>query len=260
MRVVVTRPQREAASWLQGLQQRGYQTLALPLIEIGPAPDPQAIAQAWEALSLYQAVMFVSAVAVGHFSEAKVSSAHTNWTSGAIKTRAWATGPGTRQALLQMGLAAQQVDAPPDDAARFDSEALWQQVAGQVRAGARVLIVRGGDTQGQGSGRDWLADHLIAQGAAVDRLVAYARSAPQWDQQQVADAVRAASDGSVWLFSSSQAIAHLQALVPAQQWAQARAVATHPRIVRAARGAGFGVVCESRPALSDVVASIESLR
>ncbi|MGE3348297.1 MAG: uroporphyrinogen-III synthase, partial [Ramlibacter sp.] len=39
---------------------------------------------------------------------------------------------------------------------------------------------------------------------------------------------------------------------------RARAVATHPRIAQAAREAGFGVVCESRPALADVVASIES--
>jgi uroporphyrinogen-III synthase len=62
----------------------------------------------------------------------------------------------------------------------------------------------------------------------------------------------------VWLFSSSEAVANLRALLPDQSWQQARAVATHPRIAQAARDAGFAVVCESRPALADVVASIES--
>ena len=47
--------------------------------------------------------------------------------------------------------------------------------------------------------------------------------------------------------------------LPAQRWAQAHALATPPRIAQAARQAGFGHVRECRPALGDVVASIESL-
>ena len=52
--------------------------------------------------------------------------------------------------------------------------------------------------------------------------------------------------------------AYLTAL-PDQDWGQARALVTHPRIAQAARAAGFGSVQECRPALADVVASIESL-
>jgi uroporphyrinogen-III synthase len=70
---------------------------------------------------------------------------------------------------------------------------------------------------------------------------------------------QAAIDGSVWLFSSSEAIANLQALLPQQSWSQARAIATHARIGQAAKNAGFSVVCESRPVLASVVASIESM-
>ena len=66
----------------------------------------------------------------------------------------------------------------------------------------------------------------------------------------------AATDGSVWLFSSSEAVGHL----PAADWSQARAVATHPRIAEAVRAAGWGVVVESRPALTDILASIESMQ
>ncbi|MBI2770052.1 MAG: uroporphyrinogen-III synthase [Burkholderiales bacterium] len=260
MRVVVTRPQREAAPWLEALRARGLETLALPLIEIRPAADAAALQKAREALPGYAAAMFVSANAVNHFSEANRPAERTNSAWAAIKTRAWATGPGTRQALLDCGWPAAQVDAPPDDAPRFDSEALWQGVASQVTAGDRVLVVRGGDAAGNSSGRDWLADQLLAAGAVVDRVVAYTRHAPRFGAQEADAARQAAADGSAWLFSSSEAIANLLAWLPRQQWAAARAVATHPRIAQAARDAGFGVVCESRPALADVVASIESLR
>ncbi|MEO7940004.1 MAG: uroporphyrinogen-III synthase, partial [Burkholderiaceae bacterium] len=64
----------------------------------------------------------------------------------------------------------------------------------------------------------------------------------------------------LWLFTSAQAIDHLCACLPEQDWAQARAMATHPRIAMQARAAGFGVVWESRPALDDIAASIKSLR
>ena len=70
----------------------------------------------------------------------------------------------------------------------------------------------------------------------------------------------ASADGSVWLFSSSEAIANLAAWLPGQDWQRARAVATHLRIAANARKLGFGVVCESRPVLASVVASIESMK
>lgn len=90
-------------------------------------------------------------------------------------------------------------------------------------------------------------------------MVAYQRCAPTWSAQQLALARQAASDGAVWLFSSAQALANLQRLLPGQDWSGARAVATHPRIAAAVRNAGFGVVCESRPVLAEMVASIESI-
>jgi uroporphyrinogen-III synthase len=176
----------------------------------------------------------------------------------AIKTRAWATGPGTAEALRQAGWPADRIDAPAADAPQFDSEALWSQVQHQAQAPLRVLIVRGSDAQGRMAGRDWLATQLAEAGVQVDTVVAYARRLPALDGAALARARRAADDGTVWLFSSSEAVANLLALLPGQPWRGARAVATHPRIARAARQAGFGAVRESRPALADVAASIES--
>ena len=104
----------------------------------------------------------------------------------------------------------------------------------------------------------WLAQQIAARGGQVEFVVAYQRGAPRFTAQEVALAQQAAQDGSVWLLSSSEAVAHLAEALPGQHWGAAHALATHPRIAEAARAAGFGTVRECRPALEDVVASIES--
>lgn len=251
-RVLVTRPAREALRWTGKLQARGCAAQALPLIAIEPA-EPAPVVAAWQSLARYHAVMFVSANAVHAFFAARPAAC--DWPAAA---RAWATGPGTAQALLDAGVDPACVDAPPADAAQFDSEALWQCIDHGPLAGAGVLIVRGADAQGQLAGRPWLADQLTAAQAQVDAIVAYRRGLPHWDAAQVALARAAAGDGTVWLFSSSDAVRHLGHLLPGQTWEQARAVATHPRIAQAAQALGFGHVQAARPGLDDLLASIES--
>jgi uroporphyrinogen-III synthase len=279
MQVIVTRPAGDAPGWVRGLQAAGYAPWPLPLIAIGPVPDPSALHAVWQQLPQYQALMFVSGNAVAHFYASKPPFALVKHEEFAIKSRVWATGPGTVRALQAAGVASALIDAPDASAGQFDSETLWAVVQGQVPAGGRVLIVRGADVPHSpepsgvttpaiaqpnqasqpGVGRDWLANQLSGSGVAVDFVVAYQRSQPVLDAEQAARAGAAASDGSVWLFSSSEAVANLRHWLPRQSWAQARAVATHARIAQAAQAAGFGVVCESRPALASVVASIESL-
>ncbi|MBP6754280.1 MAG: uroporphyrinogen-III synthase, partial [Alicycliphilus sp.] len=111
----------------------------------------------------------------------------------------------------------------------------------------------------QGTGRDWLAQQITAAGGRVDFVVAYTRGAPDWTEAQRTQARTAASDGALWLLSSSQALDNLRAALPGQAWDQALALATHPRIAQAARALGFASVHECRPALTDVAASIESM-
>lgn len=253
MRVVLTRPESDAPRWQRALAAHGHEVLLLPLIEIGPAPDPEALARAWQALPGCAAAMFVSGNAVhGFFAAAGAQP----WTAG---TRAWSPGPGTSQALVEAGVPASLVDAPAEGAAQFDSEALWPVVAPQVRAGSRVLMVRGAGANGRPAGRDWLARQLRQAGVQVEAVAAYVRRMPAWAGQASEQARQACSDGSVWLFSSSEAIGNLQRLLPGQDWSGARALATHERIGQAARAAGFGVVCLSRPAEADVVAALESI-
>ena len=278
MRVVITRPAADASAWVDALQAAGHQALALPLIEVGPVAHTQAVVQAWAQWPEFQAVMFVSAQAVRYFFEcqplalrAAVGDAtHPLWTAG---PRCWATGPGTHKALLQAGVPETCIDSPAADAQQFDSEALWARVVAQVKTEQSVLIVRGHDVCADaraststaspapltGTGRDWLAQQLQGVGASAQFVVAYERRAPVWSAEQKAQACEAATDGSVWCFSSSQAIEHLAQTLPAQSWVKARCIATHPRIAQTAQALGFGEIQMSKPSLADLLVSLESL-
>jgi len=253
-RVIVTRPEREARQWVQALVQRGLAAEALPLIGIGAVGDQYALQRAWHGLADDHAVMFVSANAVEHFFAARPSG--VAW--GAV--RAWATGPGTAEALSRAGVLPSSIDAPSATAPRFDSEALWALVAHAPLAGRRVLIVRGADDAGRVAGRPWLAERLASVGATVDQVVAYQRCLPVWRDDDRVRARRAAHDGAIWLFSSSDALRHLSLLLPDEGWQAARAVATHVRIAEAAADLGFGRVTVAHPSLAAVAASIESLQ
>jgi uroporphyrinogen-III synthase len=264
MRVIVTRPKLEAKKWVDALGQAGLQAQALPLIAVSAAPDTVALRRAWDCLPSCDAVMFVSGNAVDYFFASNWAVGPVFTAQAAIKTRAIVTGPGSYAALMRAGCEAQWIDAPDLEAGQFDSEALWAVVGHRVGPGFRVLIVRGmGDASPEsdvGHGRDWFARQVIEAGGQVEFVVSYRRHSPVMDAKDLELVAQAAEDGSVWLFSSSEAIANLAARVPGQSWAHARAVATHPRIAQAAREAGFAVVCESRPTLQALIASLESLQ
>jgi uroporphyrinogen-III synthase len=265
MRVIVTRPANEARKWVETLTDAGYDAIALPLIGVLPAPDPSAVVASWARLGAFDAVMFVSGNAVDHFFALRPSLAVEFADGDASKIRALVTGPGSFSALRRAQVDSSRIDMPDRDAGQFDSEALWQVVAPQVKSGWRVLIVRGSGagvhSQGkpEGVGRDWFAEQVRAAGGDVEFVVSYQRCSPVLEGADRDIACRAAADGSVWLFSSSEAISNLVAACSGQDWAQAKAVVTHSRIAKAAHGAGFSVVCESRPSLAALMASIESL-
>ena len=283
-RILVTRPAHDAEHWVQQLQQAGFDAAALPLIEIAPASsadDAKALQQAWHDLGSYAACMFVSGNAAEHFFKPTMlpaqgirlqyainNVADTDWKRLNPALRFLAPGPGTAAALVANGVPAAQIDTPLPDAAQFDSDSLWAAVGQRDWRGSRVLIVRGVssndlDTTGASSapGRDWIARQWQAAGAEVSFVSVYERCAPVFTQAQTEAAQLASSDGSIWLFSSSEAVRNLtrQSGLQAVNWSLARAVATHPRILEAVRSAGWGVASESRPALKDILNTLRSI-
>ena len=278
-RVIVTRPAAEARLWVRQLKNAGIAAEAIPLIDIRPLSSPadvQLLRNAWEALEGCAACMFVSGNAVTHFFKKKKLFAQADRTQTAINNvandkaaeiwpnvRFMAPGPGTVAALRSVGIAAPRIDAPALDASQFDSEALWQVIGSRDWSGRKVLIVRGqsAGAHGASAGRDWIVRQWQGAGASVDVVSVYRRCAPDWDKARLQRVRQAGADGSVWLFSSSEAVANLveTAGLRGMGWQGARAVATHPRIAQAVRAAGWGVVVESRPALADIRQALGSV-
>lgn len=259
-RVIVTRPGREAVVWAEALQARGVPCETLPLIEIAALPEPEALAQDWQAVPGHLAVMFVSANAVRFFMAARPAGLPMP------SCRAWSTGPGTRAALLAAGWPEGLIDSPDEHAPQFDSEALWALVAHRVQAAVAggpsqpsVLIVRGADARGQLAGRDWLSLQLESAGLKVLQAVAYVRQAPALTPVQQILARQAVVDGSAWLFSSSEAAQHLLQACPDLPLAQAWALATHPRIALRLQQSGWGRVDLVPAGLAAQAESIKSL-
>ncbi len=250
-RVIVTRAAAQAASWLERLAARGVDAFAVPLIEIGAAPDAAAVRAAWAGLASRRLVVFVSANAVLQFFAARPEAAE--WPMPLL---AAAPGPGTAEALRAEGIAAASIVEPAADAPQLDSEALWERLSAHEWRAARVLVVRGD------GGRDWLAERLGEAGAEVGTLAAYTRLVPRpsAETRRRIEAAFADPAGHVWLFSSSEAIANLELVAGGARASGSRAIATHPRIAARARQAGFTTVWEVAPGLDAVVDCIQSMQ
>jgi uroporphyrinogen-III synthase len=233
VRLIVTRPAEQAGAWVDELRALGLDTQALPLIEIGAVEDDTALREAWRTLETIALVVFVSANAVRHFFAASPPGAA--WPDAVL---AGSTGPGTSAALRAAGVGPAALVEPAEDAPSFDSESLWLRLSPRHWQGRAVLVVRGED------GRDWLAETLRGRGAQVSFVAAYRRRAPHADAaaQSLLAAATTEPAAHLWLFSSSEAVANLGALLPGADWSRSRAWASHPRIVQAARAAGFGTV------------------
>ena len=258
--VLVVRPRAQAIAWVDELAALGVAARALPLIEILPAPDAARVEAAFaqvEASVAAPVLVFVSPNAVLGFFAAVASARGVGAPAPAWPThaRAAATGPGTVAALRECGVPGECIVAPAAAAEQFDSEALWAQVADWPWAARSVWIVRGN------GGRDWLGQQLRDAGADVRVVQSYARVAPALDDGERALLAQALAEPVrwIWMFSSSEAIAHLQALAPDARWDAARALASHPRIAERATALGFGAVAIVAPSTAAVAAAVSAM-
>lgn len=246
MRVIVTRPAAQAAAQVAALRQGGIDAVALPLIEIRPISDPAPLRRAWRELPSLALVMFVSANAVQQFMAQR--PAGVDWPATVL---AGSTGPGTTAALLAAAVPPAAVVEP--EGLVFDTEALWLRLRERDWAGQRVLVVRGEH------GREWLAGQLGQAGAEVEFVAAYQRHCPSLDaaQQALLDVALAAPEQHLWLFSSSEALGHLQALAPGAHWSAARALASHERIAARAQQLGFTEVAPAAVSLPALLRQLQ---
>ncbi len=252
--LLVTRPQPQADEWVAQLQALGCHAGALPLLGISDPADSAPVHAAWQTIArrsqgaeaALAMVMFVSPNAVERFFALRPKG--LAWPAELL---ACGPGPGTRAALRQAGVPETALRTPPEQGGQFDSEALWALLQPQLDWRHRqALIVRGED------GRDWLADTLRQQGAEAHFVEAYRRTAPVLDAagQALLRQALLRPEQCRWLFSSSEAVGHLPALAPQADWSRSRALATHPRIVEAARRLGMADVRPVAPSAEAVAA------
>ena len=259
--VLVVRPRAQADAWVGELAALGVAARALPLIEIVPAPDAAGVEAEFarvEASAGEPVLVFVSPNAVLGFFEAVARARGMPAHAIAWPAHAWAaaTGPGTVAELREQGVPPERIVAPPASAPQFDSEALWAVVSGWAWPRRPVWIVRGN------GGRDWLGQQLRDAGADVRVVQSYCRAAPRLSDAEralLAEA-RAQPVRWIWMFSSSEAIDHLQALAPAARWQAGRALASHPRIAERARSLGFGAVALVSPTALSVAEALSRQR
>jgi uroporphyrinogen-III synthase len=256
--VVVTRPAQDAEGWVSAVQSEGFEAIRLPLLHVLPILNSDQTKRTFDKIQSSQALMFVSANAARMLNQGMTDV--PAWKDRLLQeTRSWCTGPGTAAALRQMGVPAHQIDQPALTSAHLDSEALWDAVKGQVRPGFEVLFIRGADESGAVAGRDWLEQQLESAGAKVSAVAAYQRLAVNLTLAQKLQVQDLATNGAIWLFSSSACLQSLVRQCPDINWSQAKLVVTHPRIAALAQQLGWQSPTIAPPGIQSLLASIKSL-
>lgn len=166
-RVLVTRPEGQAAGLAQLVRAAGGEPVCIPAIEIRDLDDPAPFHAVADRLESFDLAIFVSRNAVRKALELlRARRGSRSWPAG---LRVAAVGQGSRAELEASGFA--QVVAPP---ARSDSEALLAlpALAAAAVAGRRVVVFRGD------GGRELLGDELGKRGASVEYAACYRRERP----------------------------------------------------------------------------------
>jgi uroporphyrinogen-III synthase len=225
---ILTRPADRNEVLAQRLRDAAWQVCILPALTIEPLPPRAGYLPLPREFDL---VVFVSGNAVRFYREQVLRTAISSaWPA---TTLAAAVGMGTAQALRNAGwLDAHATILHPDaHSPRHDSEALWELLQRQAVRPRKVLLVRGT------TGRDWLADKLVEQGAEVVRHAVYRRSPACWAPQQLDQLQAWATQGlqPVWLLTSGEGMQAIETALNAaglaQWWAGGYFVVTHPSLV-----------------------------
>jgi uroporphyrinogen-III synthase len=161
LNILVTRPQEQANTFAEAIQQAHGRPIRFPAIEIlGPA-DKAAVRSSLQALHNYRLLIFVSANAVRYAFPLMPDNIPLDLPIAAI-------GQATASALEEVGL-----DPTLQPQGRFDSEGLLNLPELSQVTGKKILIVRGN------GGRETLKATLEQRGAQVTYAEVYRRQIPQ---------------------------------------------------------------------------------
>ena len=242
--IVVTRPLAQSAPLAEAIAAAGGKPLIFPLLEISPASDPQALAEAVALLGDYALAVFISPNAVEYALPAIL--ARGDWPESLMPA---AVGQGTVKVLAAHGI--NGCIAPTE---RFDSEALLDlpELAAEHVNGKRVAIFRGD------GGRELLADTLRERGAFVDCITCYRRSGPSDGVAPLMSGWRAGQLDALAV-SSSEGLRYLVDLLDAEGRAflqKTPLFVPHARIVENARALGLSNILLTDAADAGILAGL----
>jgi uroporphyrinogen III methyltransferase/synthase len=199
-RIVVTRPEDQAAASASDLEALGAEVLSAPMVTLGPAPDLKVVDRAIEEIAAgrFDWLVFTSAHGVTRFLDRVLSDPGRD-VRALGRVRIAVIGPSTADALARYHLRA---DLMPRT---FRSEDLAEAMRPRV-AGRRILLARAD------RGRDVLPERLREM-AEVVQVACYMHE----DVETLPSGVRQAlvAGGVDWITVTSPAIARrLHALMP----------------------------------------------
>jgi uroporphyrinogen-III synthase len=247
-RVVITRPDAQAAPWAEQLQSLGFNCARVNLLDIVAVSDDEkirAIKNKILDVDLYQKIIFVSQNAVDY----GMTWLEDYWPQLPIGIDYFAVGATTAKKLASYGVAVQ--DLAVSASGGMTSEDLLAAEHLQNVNGEKILIFRGC------GGRGHLAEELRKRGATVDYCELYERVLPAAAVEQLRQlilAADAASTQSVVSLHSGESLQNLLTVLAQLTSLEAQRVPAwmsesvvlvpSARIVAAAQAAGFHkIIC-----------------
>jgi uroporphyrinogen III methyltransferase/synthase len=234
-RVLVTRPEADAAGSAESLETLGAEVLLAPLVRIDPLEDPGPLDAVLRRLREFDWLAFTSRNGVRHLLE-RLSPAGLDLRAlGGLKLAC--VGPGTAEELARHHLRADLVPV------EHNAEALAEALATEA-AGGRILIARAD------RGRTVLADRLAGVARVESVVVYHHRDA---DRLPAGAEAALASDRLHWItLTSPAAVERLDALLPAESRPRVgrsiRLATISPLTSAAAADRGWEVAAEARKA------------
>lgn len=232
-RILLTRPEQQAADLADQLAELGADVLIQPAIRISDPPDWQPVDQALAKLEEFDWVVFSSANGVRYFLDRLL---HTGGDMRRLgRVRLAAIGPGTAAELAQYHLQADLV--PEQFRAEVLAEALLQAL--QPHPGEkRVLLVRAS------RGRPVLAEILQSAGVCVHQVIAYTSTDVTEPAPEIAQAM---ADGSIhWVTVTSSSIARSLVQMFGQNLQKTKLASISPLTSEVLRQLGYPPAVEAR--------------
>jgi uroporphyrinogen-III synthase len=234
-RLLLTRPQQESQALAAQLAGHGIFSSSLPLLDIQPLPETPGQRALLLDLDRYAAIIVVSKPAA----RLGLERLERYWPQPPLQ-QWFSVGAATGRLLAEAGLSVCWPQAAED------SEALLQ--LPQLDSALQVPQPRALIMKGEG-GRELIAEHLRAQGVAVDYLSLYRRVMPEYSPGELLARIVEQKLNGV-LVSSAQGLEHLIRLA-GDDWAKvARLPLFVPgsRVAELAKAAGVQHVVDCRGA------------